>query len=118
MRIEMSDLSLERSFFYGLVFDTDSIQKPPFRTLRINLDNIVDLSIEPLDMDRITRVSIRDSYNTPFSSIGSEFSEMMSMMISEFYESIDDIFDGYLRISLYLKKRMFFYIVDITAELE
>ena len=118
VRIEMSDLSLERSFFDGLVFDTDSIQKPPFRTLRINLDNIVDLSIEPLDMDRIARVSIRDSYNTPFSSVGGEFSEMMSMMISEFYESIDDIFDGYLCISLYLKKRMFFYIVDITAELE
>ncbi len=116
--IEMSDFSLERSFFDGLIFDTDSIQKPPFRTLRINLDNIVDLSIEPLDMNRITRMSICNRHNAPFASICGEFSEMMSMMISELNEFFYDGFDCSTRVSLYLEYRVSLEISDISTRLQ
>ena len=74
-----------------LVFDTDSISIEPRISAWINFDDTIDLCIEPFYMDSISSIGIGNRYNTSFSSIGGEFSEMMCMSIPEFYEFLYSI---------------------------
>ena len=101
-----------------MIFDTDGISIPPFSWSGVDLDDRVDLRVEPLDEDLIATMSIRDRDDTTLTSIGSELSEMSRMDISELDQLLDGVFYRLLSVSLDLVERVSSQISYISTRLE
>ncbi len=116
--VDRSDFSLYRSILEFLILDSDGILVSSFIGSCIDLDNAIDLRIEPFYQNCITGMSIGYCDNASFSSVGREFTKVDGMSISEIDEFFDSLFDGLMSISGYLIERVFLQISEITMRFE
>ena len=86
--------------------------------MSINLDDTVYLSIEPFNMDRMSRLSMSQTHNTSFSTVCPELSYIVAMSISKLYEYLDDGIDGLVHSPLYMEKCFSPQVFDTSGGLE
>lgn len=89
--IEDSSISFEGVFLERFIFDPDRFPKMSI-PMTINLDDTVDLSIEPFDMDDIATLGMCQSDNTPFASILGELPDILTVRIPQRDQSLDHTF--------------------------
>lgn len=77
-------------------------------TSRIDLDDAIDLGIEPFNIPNISREEVCYGYDTSLSFVGSEFSNMESISVSKLDKFSDHRLDTSIFVSSYLNERKSF----------
>ncbi len=86
--------------------------------MNVDLDDAVDLCIEPLDMDGIPTLCMREGHDTPFAFVGREFSRVFTVIVAESDQYFDHIIERFSHSPLDMNEGLFFEILHTSDSFE
>lgn len=111
--IENSYLSLDLSILFAEIIESDLFSKSPLTIMCRCLNDSIDLRIKPLNLYEVSTFCCHTD-DTSFTFIGSYFSTIVAVIVSELNQFFDAVIYLYLCISFEFIHCLTFDIVDIS----